>query len=95
MDDIRNEAELRGSLLTFLYERRKPPWANVKPDSFSPPWTEKDITYYDSEFHKDGLTQEYPSRDGRGGFWIRISDRGKLVWERRAHSDLDIDLPPR
>lgn len=95
--DTKNEAAMRGLLLSLLYRERHHNWAAVKPDDFAPRWTMQDILYFGREFHGTSppLILDFPSADGLGGYPMRISEHGKLVWEGRAQTSLDIEGLPQ
>jgi hypothetical protein len=93
--DTKNEAAMRGALLSLLYRERGHSWATVKPDDFAPPWTMQEIFYFGREFHgaSPPLIKDFPDED-RGGYLMRISEHGKLVWEGRENTSLDIEGLP-
>ena len=91
--NIKNEAETRGVLLSLLYANKDHSWATVKPGCFSPPIAKREILCIGRDFHKAGLIEEFPLDNG-DYYFMRISLLGQAVWEGRAQSLLEIDVPP-
>ena len=94
--DTKNDAAMRGTLLSLLYRERFHDWAEVRPESFEPPWTMQEVFYFGREFHavSPQLILDFPSENGRGGYVMRSSEHGKSVWEGRECTSLDIEGLP-
>jgi hypothetical protein len=94
--EIKDDAAMRGLVLGVLYAGKDHSFVKVKPDSFSPPMTMRDIGIISREFKNatpHPLIIGSPSKNG-DGYFMRISVHGQAVWEGNAHTELDISGLP-
>jgi len=91
--DIKDDAAMRGLVLGVLYASKEHNSVLVKPASFSPPMTMREILHIGREFKDAGIIKASPSNNG-DGYFMRISVHGQAVWTGREVSSLEIDVPP-
>ena len=87
--EIKDDAAMRGLILGALYVGKERKMVLVRSDNFSPPMAMCDIFRIGCEFRDDELIIGVPSKNGNG-YFMRISVRGKAVWEGREDSKLEI-----
>ena len=91
---IKDDAAMRGLVLAVLYAGKDHSSVKIKPGSFSPPMSMRDIGRIGREFKDANLIKGSPSDNG-DGYFMRISVHGQAVWEGNARTELDISgLPP-